>query len=72
MKEIEKENRVDRLKNKIEALAKDSSLERLPQTSSLGQELDHMLSGFGRRQFRLLLLQSSSEIPISYIKQLQA
>lgn len=32
MKEIEKQNRVDRSKNKIEGLAKDSFLEHLPQT----------------------------------------
>lgn len=59
MKEIEKESRVDKSKNKIEGLAKDSSLENLSQTSSLGQEQDHMLSAFGRSGFRLLVLQSS-------------
>lgn len=42
MKEIEKQNRVDRSKNKIEGLAKDSFLEHLPQTFWLGQELDHV------------------------------
>lgn len=60
MKEIENENGVDRSKNKIEGLAKDSSLEHLPQTSSLRQEQDHVLSAFGKSQFRLLLLQSST------------
>lgn len=60
MKEIEEEKRVDRSKNKTEGLAKDSSLEHLPQTSSLGQEQDHVLSAFGMSQFRLLLPQSST------------
>jgi len=55
MKETEKENRVDRSKNKTAGLAKDNSLEHLPQAHSLRQELDHVLSAFGRSWFRLLL-----------------
>lgn len=60
MKETEKQNRVDGSKNKTERQGKDSSLEHLPQTSSLGHELDCVLPVFKSGRFGFLLLQSST------------
>lgn len=63
MKETEKQNRVDGSKNKIERLAKDSSLENLPQTSSPGHDLDRVLPVFKSSHFGFLLLQSNTQNP---------